>query len=364
MNSDTDPEDTDRTHRTPDALGLAGTSRDHTGGSSGDYSPETTFEITGILPAQHSPHQASHQAPHQALSRYANMDQYQMNMSYEEERDYYKTYGESGVTPEQISSQQPRNIASWGHDLGFSSDSGSIGAENAKKSKVPAWIYAIMVMFGVAVIGVAGYMLVDDYVQSTQAQEAPVPEEEDLFDANSAVTYDGPERHQIDWEAEFDNIDFQEEDNVAGVVVPSLGMYTETIATDAEEGSLVLPEAPQGTWYEQTAPVGAENGNSILSGHVNHRDSLDFSPWGLLHESERGMLIGVRDSAGDIYIYETTTMDIYSRQTLPEEYFRTDGDHQLHLVTCSGEVMEDPEALGGRYFEHNLIVSADLVEEV
>lgn len=340
MNPDNPQHDDTAGNEAPDVFGMAGTEADKTEGS---YRPEdNTAKSTGVLPAY-------------SEQEYYTEEERQLSMTDEEQREYYEKYGPDGIESHPVV---------YDYKQRMQSDSGSMSYEDVKKNRVPSWIYALMLLFGVAVIGVAGYMFVSDYIQDTQAQVAPIPEEEALFDANSAATYDGPGRHEVDWEAEFDKIDYQEEGNVAGVVVPSLGMYSETITTGAENGSLVLPDAPQGTWYEQTAEVGAEQGNSILAGHVNHSDTLDFSPWAQLHESERGMLIGVRDAEGDIFVYETTDMEIYSRQTLPDEYFRKDGDHRLHLVTCSGEVMEDPESLGGRHFEHNLVVSGELVEEM
>lgn len=343
MNPENDPENPRRDdtadNEVPDVFGMAGTDADQTEDS---YRPEgNTAQQTGVLPAYD-------------YEEYYTEEERQLGMTDEEQREYYEKYGPDGIESHPVAYDYKQRLRS---------DSGSMGYEDVRKNKVPTWIYTVMLFLGIAVIGVTGYMFVSNYIEGSATQIAPIPEEEALFDANSAATYDGPGRHEIDWEAEFDKIEYQEEGNVAGVVVPSLGMYSETISTGAENGSLVLPDAPQGTWYEQTVPVGADEGNTILAGHVNYSDTLDFSPWALLHESERGMLIGVRDAEGEIFVYETSAMEIYSRQALPEEYFRKDGEHEIHLVTCSGEVVEDPENLGGRYFEHNLVVTGELVEE-
>lgn len=246
--------------------------------------------------------------------------------------------------------------------------------KNPKKTRMRAWVAVPLVLLGVSVAGVGGFVAVQEYVESTQAQTAPMPEDEELFDAEATHTYGGPSADEIDWEEEFSKIEFSDsadgEDDAhvegkSAVVVPSLGMRSELDATGAENGSLALPEAPKGTWYEETSPVGADAGNTVLAGHVNHRSASTFSPWAHLHEAERGTLIGVRDDEGVIHVYEATSMDVYTRQGIPEEFFRTDGDPQLHLVTCSGEaISDDPDDVVGTYFENNLVVSADPVETI
>lgn len=243
------------------------------------------------------------------------------------------------------------------------SDSGELSKDNVVSSKAPVWAFALLVILGIGIFGVSAYAFVTSSFDNVEAQSVPMPEEEELFDHNSNVTYTGPTSYEMDWDSEFSQVDKTADGDSGAVVLPSVDIYSEMIATGEEEGRMVLPHSPLSSWYENSVSVGSEEGNSIIASHVNHIDGQDLAPFSRLNQTERGTLIGVEDDEGNQFVYEVTDMSLYERVAIPDEYFRTDGDHELHLVTCSGDVIEDNEA-GDRFFEYNLIVSAELIEEL
>lgn len=263
------------------------------------------------------------------------------------------------------------NIPSVIKDV-WRSDSGemSLDSMNKQASTTPTWVIALMVVFGIFVTGLSAFLLVQDYFSESEAFVAPIPEEAELFESDSDKTYTGPPSISTDWDSEFDKIEYQDEDNQGGVVVPSVDIQSEMIATGAENNSLVLPDSPLSTWYENSVPIGGETdedgnrtGNSIVASHVNHIDGQELAPFSRLNQVESGTPLSVRDHDGTVYEYEVVEMSLYERSAIPEEYFRKDGEHQLHLVTCSGEIIENNDANDLAYFEYNLVVTAELVEQ-
>lgn len=325
-----------------DALGLSNTDRDHSGMSV--KNAEKTMEITSVDDDLRVPlGQEDAMRPDDSRWRYAE------DLCEDDVRDELALRGYPQQFREAYLSR-------------YRSDSGEVALQADSRKGVLSKIFMmILFFFGVAAIAFAAYTF---FASSNQeAWSAPVPDDADLFSEDDEMTYDGPAWENVDWEAEFDKIEYSVAGNTAGVVVPSLDIHSELIQTDTFDGALVLPDPPLSTWYERTVPFGAEEGNSVVASHVN-AGFQEMAPFSHLFEAERGTLAGVRNADGDIYIYEVTEMNVYNRQAVPVEYFRTDDDHRLHLVTCSGEVIDDPMDDENQVFEHNLIVSAELVHEM
>lgn len=141
----------------------------------------------------------------------------------------------------------------------------------------------------------------------------------------------------------------------AGVWIPSLDIVSPMISTDHNGVELILPEPPSSTWYNQTAEVGADEGNTMIASHVNwgHGDDAPFSQ---LHKIDKGAPIFVRDFEGNDVPYVVTEIEVYDQQALPDDLFSLEGDHQLQVLTCSGPTIERG---GERYFMYNLVVTAE-----
>lgn len=177
----------------------------------------------------------------------------------------------------------------------------------------------------------------------SEAAAAPVPEV--LFSATDPDTYVVPDS------------EFTPTLTGPMVTVPSLGLEAELTVTGAKNGFLELPDPPKATWYDKTAELGAEAGRSVIASHVDfgHGDAAPFSK---LHKIQKGAPIQVRGMDGELHEYVTTSIDLYERQEVPKDVFRTTGDHELVLITCSGPTVESGEAA---HYLYNLVVIAEPV---
>ena len=248
-----------------------------------------------------------------------------------------------------------------------------------RRSIASTMIGMLLALCSIAALGVGGSMIWD----ATQEQEAPMPEHE--FSADDPDTYEGV---TIDDYIEQLALESQTNDTVfdhmvtpdmaihgdqadrtgishidadyegAGVWIPSLDIESPMISTDHNGTELILPEPPTSTWYQQTAPVGADQGNTMIASHVNwgHGDDAPFSQ---LHKIDKGAPIFVRDFEGNDVPYVVTDIQVYDQQALPDELFSLEGDHKLRLLTCSGPTIERGNEL---YFMYNLVVTAEPYE--
>lgn len=143
------------------------------------------------------------------------------------------------------------------------------------------------------------------------------------------------------------------------VAVPSLEMQSELISTGAKDGYLVLPKPPRATWYEKTAKLGADEGRTLIASHVDSGLG-SAAPFSRLHKIEKGAPIQVRGDDGILREYKAKSIKLYERQELPNDLFRTTGDHELVLVTCSGPTIDAGEAA---YYMYNLVVIAEPIDD-
>lgn len=219
-----------------------------------------------------------------------------------------------------------------------------------------------------ALAGTAGLAYgTHELIMANTTFEAPMPVTE--FKKEDPATYqvsaadilnDSVFDDNTDWSA----LDKYDQGGTAGIAIPALDVYSPMIETGSENGTLVLPEAPVSTMYTGAVEVGADQGNTIISSHVNGvveegQRAFEGSEFANLHRAESGMPVGVRDKDGEIHEYRVTEMNVYHRNEVPKDIFRTDGDHKVHLVTCSGETIERGD---DGFFEYNLIVTAEPVK--
>lgn len=138
------------------------------------------------------------------------------------------------------------------------------------------------------------------------------------------------------------------------VEIPDQGLLLSTVPS----ADLVLPEAPEGIFYTESAAVGSDAGNTVVAGHVDYADG-ELSPWGHLHQVQQCAVVYAADQEGEVTTYQVT--DLY---TVPQDeleaagVFATDGEAHLVLVTCSGPSVEDAGPQFAFGYENNLVVEA------
>lgn len=136
--------------------------------------------------------------------------------------------------------------------------------------------------------------------------------------------------------------------------VPSLGIYASLDGVKFSSGSLDIPREPwrvgRDVW---SAPLGAGAGTTLLAGHVD----LSGTPGALarLSDARPGALVHVTDGAGRRSTFVTTSLQSYSKVSLPRSIFRVDGPRQLALVTCGGPVMTID---GVQHYRDNVVLTA------
>lgn len=124
----------------------------------------------------------------------------------------------------------------------------------------------------------------------------------------------------------------------------------------ADDGSLPIPEGlDEATWWG--AKIGADQGASLLSGHVNRKG--EKGPFDELWRLKKGQDVSVVDTAGGKWVYKIDEIVTVHKTKLAEQaekLFGQDGPHRLVLVTCGGEYVG-----GTSGYEDNRIATAVLV---
>ncbi|MFJ8917162.1 class F sortase [Amycolatopsis sp. NPDC102389] len=122
------------------------------------------------------------------------------------------------------------------------------------------------------------------------------------------------------------------------------------------DGTLPIPEGlDEATWWG--AKLGADQGASLLSGHVNWKGKK--GPFDELWRLKTGQEVNVVDTDGGKWVYkigEIVTVHKTKLAEQAEKLFGPDGPHRLVLVTCGGEYVGGTDG-----YEDNRVVTASLV---
>jgi hypothetical protein len=151
----------------------------------------------------------------------------------------------------------------------------------------------------------------------------------------------------------------------ARVCSPSLGIDAafEPVGADAA-GNMVVPTHDDHAaigWYSASAPIGAEQGNAVLAGHVDH--PYDAPALGTLYTAQPGQKLWVSDGTGGVFSYTVTTVrEPTPRSNPPRGIFALTGEPGLSLVTCSGDYVQQDGSPSWSY-TNNLIVDLALDHE-
>lgn len=105
---------------------------------------------------------------------------------------------------------------------------------------------------------------------------------------------------------------------------------------------------------ETSATLGADAGSTVLAGHVTYLG--DHGTLYCLGKVQPGATIVTADESGRQTTWVVTSARNYRKQELPEELFATDGERQLALVTCGGEIVPTPS--GNWTYEDNIVIVA------
>ena len=151
----------------------------------------------------------------------------------------------------------------------------------------------------------------------------------------------------------------------ARVCSPSIGIDAalESMGTDAA-GNMAVPtqegRAAIG-WYSASAPIGGEQGNAVLAGHVDY--PYDAPALATLYTAQPGQKLWVSDGTGGVFSYTVTTVrEPTPRDAPPKDIFELTGDPGLSLVTCSGDYVQ-PDGSPSWSYTNNLIVDLALDPE-
>ncbi|MFC8041837.1 class F sortase [Paenarthrobacter sp. NPDC057355] len=139
------------------------------------------------------------------------------------------------------------------------------------------------------------------------------------------------------------------------IAAPGVGLHLSLVnGARGAEGSIELPDPNLAAVYQDSAPLDASAGATVIAAHVNYPDA-SWAPMSAIARLHAGDLIKVTDSTGTAHRFAVTSLQLYPQQSLPPELFALDGERVLHLVTCGGPV----ETVNGKpAFTHNIVVTA------
>lgn len=139
------------------------------------------------------------------------------------------------------------------------------------------------------------------------------------------------------------------------ISAPTVGLHLSLVnGARGVQGAIELPDPNLAAVYQDSAPLNASAGATVIAGHVNYPDA-SWAPMATITRLHAGDLIKVSDSTGTIHNFSVTSLQLYPQQNLPAELFTTTGDRVLHLVTCGGPL----DTVNGQpAFTHNIVVTA------
>lgn len=139
------------------------------------------------------------------------------------------------------------------------------------------------------------------------------------------------------------------------IAAPDVGLHLSLVnGARGAQGSIELPDSNLAAVYQDSAPLDASAGATVIAGHVNYPDA-SWAPMSAITRLHAGDLVRVTDSTGAEHRFSVTSLQLYPQQSLPPELFALDGERVLHLVTCGGPV----ETVNGiPAFTHNIVVTA------
>ncbi|WP_259294319.1 class F sortase [Streptomyces resistomycificus] len=120
-----------------------------------------------------------------------------------------------------------------------------------------------------------------------------------------------------------------------------------------DDGRTDVPADPaQAGWYRFGPAPGDAAGSAVLVGHVDSRTG-ELGELAALYDVRAGDRVGVRRGDGTTIAYEVVARRTVTKDRLPADVFRREGDPVLTLITCA-----PPYDPGRGGYQSNLIVTA------
>ena len=139
------------------------------------------------------------------------------------------------------------------------------------------------------------------------------------------------------------------------IAAPGVGLHLSLVnGARGAQGSIALPDPNLAAVYQDSAPLNASTGATVIAGHVNYPDA-SWAPMSAITRLRAGDLIKTTDNTGAEHRFSVTSLQLYPQQSLPPELFDLEGERVLHLVTCGGPV---ETVNGAPAFTHNIVVTA------
>ncbi|WP_422759324.1 class F sortase [Paenarthrobacter sp. C1] len=217
------------------------------------------------------------------------------------------------------------------------------------KRNVALGLSSLILLGGAAFMGVQALPAADGSQHVPSATEIQLLDPEP-FGPGSTSTTPAPGSHI--------NLDFPDKEVVIGpdqVSAPTVGLHLSLVnGARGVQGAIELPDPNLAAVYQDSAPLNASAGATVIAGHVNYPDA-SWAPMATITRLRAGDLIQASDSTGTIHNFSVTSLQLYPQQNLPAELFTTTGDRVLHLVTCGGPL----DTVNGQpAFTHNIVVTA------
>jgi sortase (surface protein transpeptidase) len=142
--------------------------------------------------------------------------------------------------------------------------------------------------------------------------------------------------------------------------IPSVGIDTEFSGPLGvnEDQTIEVPEGYEEVGWYEFGPKPGEFGPAVVLGHVDsYQGPAVFWP---LQQVSVGDTIEIERVDGTVVVFVVTNLERHQQSGFPTAKVYGDIDHAgLRLITCSGTFDR-----GQQVYSHNLIVYAQLVEEI
>jgi len=124
------------------------------------------------------------------------------------------------------------------------------------------------------------------------------------------------------------------------------------VGVRADQAMQIPDSFSQAGWYRYGPAPGAAHGTAVIAAHV---DTLtDLAPFSQLQHLRRGTAITVQRRGAPPLVYRVSEVAFLAKDRFDgRTLFRRDGPHQLRLVTCGGQWLDDRQD-----YSDNVVVTA------
>ncbi|MFK4298115.1 hypothetical protein ABH924_003276 [Arthrobacter sp. GAS37] len=140
------------------------------------------------------------------------------------------------------------------------------------------------------------------------------------------------------------------------LAIPSIGVATKIEAKGLLPGKVLDMPTSDAAWYDQSAPMDATEGSTVIAGHVN-TDSGGKGPLGGLADLQKGAPVTITDAAGTVHVFKVVALETVPKDKLDPRWFTRKDERQVVLITCGGQVV-GYNRYGLPEFTHNTVAVA------